>query len=47
MSDIGSSIGNVASHLAHDTNVFVAVEKRVLVISARRRSGAMRSSIGL
>jgi hypothetical protein len=47
MSDIGSGIGDVPSHLAHDTDVFVAVEKRVLVISARRRPGAMRSPVRL
>ena len=36
MSDVGSGIGNVSPHLTHDADVFVAVEKRVLVISARR-----------
>lgn len=30
--DIGTSVRDVAVHLAHDTNVLVAVEQRVLVI---------------
>lgn len=36
--DVWSRIANVASHLAHDTDVFVAVEQRVLVIAARART---------
>lgn len=33
MCDVGSCFGDVAVHLAHDTNVLIAVEKRVLVLA--------------
>ena len=32
MGDIGACVGDVAVHLAHDADVLVAVEERVLVI---------------
>ena len=33
VSDVGSSITDITVHLAHDTNVLVAVEQRVLLVS--------------
>lgn len=32
MRDIRTGIADIAVHLAHDANVFIAVEKRILVI---------------
>lgn len=33
MGDVGTSITNVPIHLAHDTDVLIAVEQRVLVLT--------------
>jgi len=47
MRDIWSSITDIAVHLPHDTDVFVTVEQRVLLIFQRATSPTMRCSVGL
>ena len=44
--DVGSCIADVAVHLAHDSNVLVAVQQRVLLL-ARATSSAMRCLVRL
>jgi hypothetical protein len=44
MGDIRSSIANVSIHLSHDTNMFVAVEQRILFLS--QHTITARSSMG-
>lgn len=42
--NVGPRIANVTVHLAHDANVFVAVQQRVLfLLAARRGTGPARS----
>ena len=36
--DVGTSIAYVSIHLSHDTNVFVAVEKRILLLAVNSRA---------
>ena len=36
MRDVRSSVTDVATHLAHDTNVFIAVQERVLLLLSAR-----------
>jgi len=48
VSDVGSSIADISVHLAHDTNVLVAVEQRVLLVSDRTHPArGMRSLVRL
>lgn len=47
MCNIRTSITNVPVHLAHDTNVFVAVEQRVFVVLHARTAAAVRGLVGL
>lgn len=49
MGDIGSSLADVSTHLPHDTNVLIAVEKRVLrfaVATTMRRLVRFQTGIG-
>lgn len=50
MRDVRSSIANVAVHLAHDTDVLVAVEERVLFLAVGTkpaRTAAVRGLVRL
>lgn len=51
MSDIGSGITNVAVHLAHDADVFIAVEEGVFLValawSATAVGGLVRLETGI
>lgn len=49
VSDIGASITDVSVHLAHDTNVLIAVEERVLLLSlhAHAAGAAVGGLVGL
>jgi hypothetical protein len=52
VSDIRSSIADISVHLAHDSNVFVTVEERVLLVSdcahsARRVRSLVRLETGI
>lgn len=38
MCDIRSGVANISVHLAHDTDMLVAVEKRVLVFALHTRA---------
>lgn len=48
MGNIGAGVANIPVHLAHDANVLVAVEKRVLVLSldSSAADAAMRRLVG-
>lgn len=48
MGNIGAGVANIPVHLAHDANVLVAVEKRVLVLSldSGAADAAMRRLVG-
>lgn len=45
--NVWSGIANISAHLAHDANVLVTVEQRVLVIARRGCSWPMRGTIRL
>lgn len=48
MCDIRPGLTDISFHLAHDTDVLVAVEQGVFVVSTRlARPAAMRGTIGL
>lgn len=48
VSDIGASVTDVSVHLTHNTNVFIAVEERVLLLALRTHAaGAVRGLVGL
>ncbi len=48
MCDVGPGIANVPVHLAHDANVLIAVEKRVLFLPlhAHAAGAAVRGLVG-
>lgn len=48
MSNVGSGVANISIHLAHHSDVFVAVEERVLVlpVGTRTTPAAVRSFVG-
>lgn len=45
--DVWTRITDVAAHLPHDTNMLVAVEKRVLVLLSDTAASAMRGLVRL
>jgi hypothetical protein len=47
--DVWSGIADISVHLAHDANVLVAVEQRVLVVPrpAQAAAAAVRGLVGL
>lgn len=47
MSDIRSGITDIAVHLAHDTNVLVAVEERVFLVALARSATSVRGLVRL
>jgi len=47
MCDIGSGITDIAVHLAHDADVFVAVEEGVFLIALARSTTAMGGLVRL
>ena len=47
MGNIGSSVANIAIHLAHYANMFVAVEKRILLVTRAWSPSRMRCFVGL
>ena len=50
MRNVGSRVADIAVHLAHDTNVFVAVEERVFVLALHAhaaRTATVRGFVGL
>lgn len=49
MGNVGSSLADVSVHLAHDSNMFVTVEKRVLFLTldAHVASACMRGLVRL
>lgn len=47
MGDVGSGVTNVAAHLAHDSDVFIAVEERIFLFFAAWLSAAVGCSVGL
>jgi hypothetical protein len=47
MSDIGSRIADIAVHLAHDTDVLVAVEERVLLVALARSAASVGALVCL
>lgn len=48
VSDVGSGIADISVHLAHDTDVLVAVEQRVLLVPDRAHpAGGVRSLVRL
>lgn len=47
MRNVGSRVANVTVHLPHDTDVFVAVEQRVLVLPLHAHTAAATAVRGL
>lgn len=47
MGNVGSGIADVAVHLAHDPDMLVAVQQRVLFISTRHAWSGWRAMRGL
>jgi len=46
MGDIGSGVTDIAIHLAHDTDVLVAVKQRVLVLPLHPHAASAATTIG-
>lgn len=46
MSNVRSGVTDVATHLAHDANVFIAVQQRVLVLLAAGLGPAVGCAVG-
>lgn len=44
---IGACLADVSVHLSHDANVFIAVQKRVLLVSHHAIASTVRSLVGL
>lgn len=47
MGDIRTGLANVAVHLAHDTNMLVTVQQRILLIATRTAASAVGSPVSL
>ena len=47
MSDIGSCITDIAVHLAHNTDVLVAVEERIFLVALAWSATSVRRLVGL
>lgn len=45
--DVGSGIADVTIHLAHNTDMFITVQERVLLISRAGSATSMGSFVGL
>lgn len=46
MRDVGSRVANVTVHLAHNTDVFVAVEKRIFVLALHAHAAGAAAAVG-
>jgi hypothetical protein len=47
MGNVGSRVADIAVHLAHDTNVFIAIKQRILILALHAHAaGTAAAAIG-